>query len=205
MRNCPVCNLEILSKRNKFCSKKCSDLSQVKKPQLRTCIGCKKDYLIKYANLSRPRLYCSLQCRTSCPIYHAKLSKACTGKSGGWRNFGGNGIKGIYEGFTYQSSWELIWIKYHIQKSIPFRRCEEYFEYEFKNKIRKYYPDFFLTEEKRYVEVKGFVNEQVKAKLAVVPNILLVMKDEINKMKLELCEGVEPSPIDWKSMILPLN
>jgi hypothetical protein len=112
-------------------------------------------------------------------------SKAVTGKTGGWRNFGGNGKKGTFEGFLYQSSWELIWIKYHIQNNITFRRCNEHFEYEFGGKVRKYFPDFYLTDTGEYIEVKGFPSEQTDAKIeAVIKSgfkITVIGKNEIHQ------------------------
>jgi len=51
---------------------------------------------------------------------------------------------------------------------IPFRRCTEFFEYEFDGKISKYFPDFFLENDQHYVEVKGFMSSRTLAKLKSV-------------------------------------
>ena len=118
-----------------------------------------------------------------CGKYHSTRSNTCsrgcykkyasikvTGKTGGWRNFGGNGKSGIYEGYLYQSSWELAWIVYHLDHNIEFLRPTEYFEYEFEGQNRKYYPDFYLLNSNEYVEVKGFWSDNTAAKINSVIN-----------------------------------
>ena len=133
-------------------------------------------------------MFCSSECKKLFGVSQVtrdKISVAVTGKTGGWRNFGGNGIKGEYEGWLYQSSWERAWIIYHLTENIPFRRCTEYFTYSFDGKQRKYYPDFYLTELSTYVEVKGFWSDKTAAKIAAIPegfSVLVVGKDEIKPM-----------------------
>lgn len=102
-------------------------------------------------------------CGKSCLKKYSSIQ--LVGKSGGWRNFGGNGKSGTYNGHIYQSSWELAWIVYHLDHGIEFIRPTEYFEYEFEGKIRKYYPDFYLINNNEYVEVKGFWSENTEAKI----------------------------------------
>jgi predicted nuclease of restriction endonuclease-like RecB superfamily len=116
-----------------------------------------------------------------------KTSDSVKGKTGGFRNFGGNGKKGICAGYVFQSSWEEVWIKYHLKHEIPFRRCTEYFEYEFDGKKRKYYPDFFLPETNTYVEIKGFWSQKTEAKIGAIPKEFktqVVMFKEIEDMRI---------------------
>ena len=115
-----------------------------------------------------------------------KLSKSLKGKTGGFKNFGGSGKKGTFEGYLYQSSWELIFIKYCLNNGIKFRRCNEHFDYVFEGKKHKYYPDFYLIDEERYVEVKGFPSKRTDAKIQSVRDkgfkIDVLGKEEICKM-----------------------
>jgi hypothetical protein len=148
----------------------------------KTCPVCSKIFLYKKATA------CSIKCSAILkqdPIKKAeigaKISKAIKGKTGGWRNFGGSGLKGYYEGFLYQSSWELAWIVFHLDHKIPFRRCTEFFEYEYKGKKSKYYPDFYLENEQIYVEVKGYMCEKTEAKIKSVSSPIIVLME--NEMK----------------------
>ncbi len=122
------------------------------------------------------------------PEERTRTSKSVIGKTGGWRNFGGNGKKGMFEGFLYQSSWELEWIKFHLANKIPFRRCTEHFEYEFGGKIRKYFPDFYLINTNEYVEIKGFPSRQTDAKINAVKQnafkITVIDKEKIKEYSL---------------------
>lgn len=197
--------LEFSQKGNKFCSHRCSALfnnklrtpesyekqkqtlaksiksspprpratRSPKLPKIRICVICNKEH-------TRNGKTCSKEC------YKKHLSNQIKGKTGGWRNFGGNGKKGTVHGVIFQSSWEEIWIRYHVQENIPFRRCTEYFEYEFEGKTKRYYPDFFLIEQNSYVEVKGFWSDKTEAKLKSIPKeygIIVARKDEINAMR----------------------
>ncbi len=180
-----------------FCSRKCAN-SRVFTEEIRKKISAA---LIIHAHLDKICPICnksfpyrkSKTCSRECgikllqdPIRKAeigeKISKAVRGKTGGWRNFGGNGLKGHYEGILYQSSWELAWLIYHLDHKIPFRRCTEFFEYEFDGKKSKYYPDFFLEDEQIYVEIKGFMCRRTEAKIKSVPlPIKVLMKNEMKQ------------------------
>ena len=72
---------------------------------------------------------------------------------GGLRKGSGRGKKGWYKNHFCDSTWELAWVIYHLEKDISFKRNIEYFEYEFKGKIKKYYPDFIIKD--IYYEIKG--------------------------------------------------
>ena len=147
---------------------------------LKICPICKIEFS------TTKNTFCSRKCSATFNMskqeVRNKISRSITGKTGGWRNFGGNGMKGNYQGYLYQSSWELAWLIYHIDHKIKFRRCDEFFEYEFASKKSKYYPDFFLEEDNCYVEIKGFMSARTKAKLAVVPNVKLLQHKEMKQI-----------------------
>lgn len=76
--------------------------------------------------------------------------------SGGIRRGSGRGKKGWYKGYWCDSSWELAWVIYNLDHNIKFLRNNVGFEYVFKNKKRKYYPDFKILD--TYYEIKGRKN-----------------------------------------------
>jgi hypothetical protein len=63
---------------------------------------------------------------------------------------------------------------------VVFTRNTTGFDYTFKGKPHRYYPDFLLNDGVTFVEVKGYNTEQWKAKKEQFPHTLhIVGKDEI--------------------------
>ena len=56
-------------------------------------------------------------------------------------------------------------------------RNKDYFKYFYKDKWRKYFPDFYLPDYDVYIETKGRVNEKVYAKVNALPNGKLILLD----------------------------
>lgn len=109
------------------------------------------------------------------PSTRLLMSKKC----GGIRHGSGRGKRGWYKGFWCDSSWELAWVIYNLDHGIKFERNHQGFEYEFKGKKHKYYPDFIL-EDRTYVEIKGWMTEQNKMKISSFKDRLLILgKKEI--------------------------
>ena len=61
-----------------------------------------------------------------------------------------------------------------MEHNIKFKRNLKGFDYEFNDKIFKYYPDFVL-EDGTFVEIKGLMNEQNKTKISSFKDKLLVL------------------------------
>lgn len=103
-----------------------------------------------------------------------KISKKMIGNLN-WENsvhVSGRGKKGKYKGHFFASSWELAFIIYHIDHNIKFERNWEKFEYINKEGKRKFYiPDFIVDDV--YVEVKGYVTENVILKEKYFPHTLI--------------------------------
>jgi len=100
---------------------------------------------------------------------------------GGLRKGSGRGKQGYYKGYWCDSSWELAWIIYSLDHNIIFERNKQGFEYKFENETHKYYPDFIL-EDGTYVEIKGYMTDQNKAKIEQFNGILRVLcLEEIKK------------------------
>lgn len=134
---------------------------------------CKKCNLVE---VKRTQKYCD-ECR---PIALSEnISKKNKGKTGGHREKSGRGICGNYEGFFFQSSWELAWIIFSLDHGKIFTRNNEKFSYVYGNKTYKYVPDFIL-DNGEYVEVKGYWTDKWQSKMDQFPYKLIVIgKQEI--------------------------
>ncbi len=53
--------------------------------------------------------------------------------------------RGWYKGYRVDSSWELAFVMYNIDHSIPFERNIDGFEYVYEGKTRLFYPDFKMS------------------------------------------------------------
>jgi hypothetical protein len=76
--------------------------------------------------------------------------------SGGYRKGSGVGKKGYYQGYWCDSSWELAWVIYNLEHNIIFERNKNGFIYKYKNKEKKYFPDFIINGV--FYEIKGRKN-----------------------------------------------
>ena len=66
---------------------------------------------------------------------------------------GGRGKKGWYKGFFCSSTYELAFLIYCIDHNIPVQKCNYVYDYTYKAKNHKYYPDFIINN--TIVEIKG--------------------------------------------------
>lgn len=101
--------------------------------------------------------------------------KACS-KGGGLRRNSGKGHRGWYKGYWCDSSWELAFVIYNLDHNIIFERNNKFFEYIFKGKTSKYYPDFII--DGKYIEIKGYESERAKAKIQQFPEEITLLKWE---------------------------
>lgn len=107
-----------------------------------------------------------------------KLSKiAKERKLGGYNLRSGRGHKGWYKGYWCDSSYELAWIIYQLDHSIPFSRNLAKFQYEFDEKICNWIPDFILSDGS-YVEIKGYETERSRAKIRDFPHPIVLLKEK---------------------------
>ena len=100
--------------------------------------------------------------------------------AGGLRHGSGKGKKGWYNGFFCDSTYELVYVIYNLDHNIRFKRSKLKYQYEYNNEIHNYYPDFEL-EDGSLVEVKGYYNKQVEAKINSVNDrkITLLMQEDL--------------------------
>lgn len=112
-------------------------------------------------------------------------------KSGGLRIGSGRGIKGWYysniAGWVYlRSSYEFAYAKWLDKENINWRINKKYFIYSWKNKERKYYPDFFIVDSGIYVETKGFKTEIDEAKWKSLDNLKVLYKKDLIDLGIQL-------------------
>lgn len=135
----------------------------------KTCQHCGKSFSVQPCYESRR--FCSKECGNK---------GADRSNCGGYRQHAGRGKSGWYKGIFCNSSWELSWVIYSIDHDKVFTRNTTGFDYTFKGKPHRYYPDFLLNDGVTFVEVKGYNTEQWKAKKEQFPHTLhIVGKDEI--------------------------
>lgn len=101
-------------------------------------------------------------------------------KSGGLREGSGRGSKMWYEskiaGKVYlRSTYEIEYAKWLDKNEIGWRINKKAFLYEWEDKTRKYFPDFYLINENSYVEIKGFKTAKDEAKWKNFPHGLQIL------------------------------
>lgn len=145
-----------------------------KKIMTKKCPVCRKEFDVFFYN--KKRIYCSKDCYLKDD--HNEFRR---GGKGGYR-FGtsGKNHSGTYKGYWCDSSWELAFVIYNLDHNIKFERNLQDFKYIHNGIERKYYPDF-ITENKSYLEIKGYFRETDLLKIEQFPYKLEVL-DKI-KMK----------------------
>lgn len=81
-----------------------------------------------------------------------------------------------YNGSYLHSSWEVEVAKYLDANNIKWIRKTTSFDYVWENKVRQYFPDFYLPELDVYVEVKGYEVPKDRAKWDQFPKTLIIIK-----------------------------
>lgn len=97
------------------------------------------------------RKTCSPDCRSIFCQQNAKKNNL-----GGLQNITSWGKRGEYKGIHCDSRFELAFLVYCLDKGIKIERNNASFIYTWKNKTHKYYPDFLLVDEHKYVELRGY-------------------------------------------------
>lgn len=98
-------------------------------------------------------------------------------------NVNGRVKKVEYNGEIYDSSWEVIFVKYLESTGYKWKRNKIGFEYFWENDIHLYYPDFYIEDLDLYIEVKGYKRDRDDYKWKSVNNLLVIKAKEINAIK----------------------
>lgn len=105
--------------------------------------------------------------------YHMDCWYKCCG---GNRKGSGRGKCGWYKNYWCDSSYELAWVIYHLDKGISFSRNIKGFSYEYNKKRYTYFPDFIM--DGKYIEIKGFMTDKDLAKIQQFPHDLIVLNSD---------------------------
>jgi hypothetical protein len=97
-------------------------------------------------------------------------------------NVNGRVKKVLYKGVLLDSKWELEFAEWCDKESILWEKNTVGFEYEW-NGNRIYYPDFYLKDLKRFVEVKGYERERDLIKWKSIPDLIIIKIEEIKKIR----------------------
>ena len=126
------------------------------------CVICGKIKIIKTTSPKRKfRETCSDLC------FRKYQSIKCK-ETGGYRKGSGRSIGGYYKGIYCHSSYELIFLAYHLEIGTEIKKCKRKFPYYYKGKKFNYFPDFEI--ENKIIEIKGFHNKLVDIKKESVLN-----------------------------------
>ena len=89
---------------------------------------------------------------------------------------------GFYNGIECDSSWELAYVLYELDHGKNVIRNTDCFPYTYNNEIHSYFPDFIV--DNVYVEIKGYYDDVVKAKVSQFPKDLSL--NIIDKTKISI-------------------
>jgi len=84
---------------------------------------------------------------------------------------------------TLDSSWELEVVNWFDNNSIKWERNKKSFPYIWNNKVHSYFPDFYLIDLDKYVEVKGYQRDRDLEKWKSLSNLIIIKKKEIDQIK----------------------
>jgi hypothetical protein len=89
-----------------------------------------------------------------------------------------------YNGIKFHGKWEVEVAKWLDENNIKWERDTiEPILYFWNDGWHKYFPDFYLPEHDVLLEVKGFETDRDRAKWNVVENLVVIKKNEIEKIK----------------------
>lgn len=113
----------------------------------------------------RGRKTCSQECMRQVLSNRSKANP----HPGGYREGCGNRKKGRYNGIFCDSSWELAFLIYYLDKGKQvIRKIEPYLYVDTSDVVRRYYPDFIIDD--TLYEIKGIMNIDVYRKISAVDN-----------------------------------
>lgn len=88
-----------------------------------------------------------------------------------------------YNGFKIDGKWELEVAEFLDRNNIKWIKPNKGFEYEWNGDLHLYYPDFYLPEYDKYIEVKGYQRERDLHKWKAVPDLIVIKAKEIKEIR----------------------
>ena len=146
----------------------------------RECPNCKTKFLV---SPYKAKKYCSIKCAS---VNNGGLRPNC-GKKGSWYF-----CKWMNKNVYLDSTWELEYASWLDRNNIEWNRPSYFPWQDDTGKNRKYYPDFYLVKENKYVDIKNdFLIQQHKVKLDSVVKQNKINLEIVNRRKLnEILAGV---------------
>lgn len=140
------------------------------------CIICGN--LLPYEK--RDNKTCSSQCKNKLLSHNSSIAAKL--KGGNLNPYGvrGKAKYGTYKNIHCDSSWELAFVIFHLDNSIPIKRNTEGFVYFYEGKEHLYYPDFIVKDE--YIEIKNYISDVFSEKQKHFPKdkkLIVISKKEI--------------------------
>jgi hypothetical protein len=198
---CLVCGKECKELGAKFCSSGCSHVgkkyhhgqprSESTKQKIReSTLKTLGDRTLSYkncvicGNIFKPRMKISTCCSRKCGGISAGIAnkgKKRPGQGGGYREGSERAKSGWYKGFYCGSTYELIFLIYHLERGIGIRRSSASLPYEFEGRVCHYHPDFEV--ERTIYEIKGYSNAKAEAKKVTFPEIVIIGTNKIKEMQ----------------------
>lgn len=203
MKLCPVCNKEHSNK--KYCSRTCSnrgrEISIETRNKISNTIRSNPDLMNKYKhnfdNVDRTKSGRKRIERTITKCAHCgndiipkrsnvinKYHSDCWLKaSGGYRINSTRKIRTMYKGSQMDSGTELKFVKLLEKHNIKWIKNSDIgFNYtDSTGKDRLYYPDFYLPDYNKWIEIKGkyYIDELFYDKIKAYPDIEVIYHDDI--------------------------
>ena len=88
-----------------------------------------------------------------------------------------------------KGTWEVLVAKFFDNNSVKWtKEIQREFFYYWEGQQRRYYPDFYLTEFDKYVEVKGYQRDRDIEKWKCIQNLIIFKKNEIDCIKKKMFE-----------------
>lgn len=135
--------------------------------------GLNGDPRLKHSDATKKKISAAGFGRTHTIASKEKISEYAKKHLGGYKKGSGRGKKGWYKGQFCDSSWELAFLIYCESNGVAVIRNTEKFPYEFGGKSKNYIPDFIVNG--KYVEIKGYITDEWKAKKKFFPYELEVL------------------------------
>lgn len=98
-------------------------------------------------------------------------------------NVNGRVKKVEYKGNIYDSSWEVVFVKYLETTGYKWCKNTDGFEYIWNGATHIYYPDFYIEDLNLYIEVKGYKRERDNYKWKSLDNLIIITKKEIKDIE----------------------
>lgn len=147
--------------------------------------------------------YCSRKCVQRKPLDQTtkdKISNSCKGKTGGYRTKSGLSKKfgGLYKDVWLDSSWEISFALRMDEIGVKWERprSSQIFYTTQRGTQARYYPDFYLPDFDKFVEIKGYYTNEVRHKLSEVSKTIpLIIIDKLSDiLNAEVAHLVEHRP-----------